>query len=582
MKKFFSGSLTAFVALALLANCTKKESAPESGAPATTGAPAKTELVIGISQEFENMNPLIMTMAATSYMYRMVGRTLVSLDADGKWFPQLAKSIPSLEKGDAKIVDVGGKKKIVATWEILDNAKWNDDTPITCGDFAFALKVAASPMVSVGEKETFTQVEKIEADPANPKKCTFTYEKAKWDFYALAQFYPLPKHLEESVFNKYGKQKEGYEKNSHYTKNPTMKGLYNGPYVISEVKLGDHVTFTPNPGFYGPAPKIQKITVKLIPNTGTLEANLRSGTIDMISTLGLSLDEALTFEKKVKAENLPYVVTFTPSITYEHIDLNLEHPILKDLKVRKALVTGLNREDLMKALFENKQEAAIHSVSPKDPWYTKDPSKITLYSYSKREAGKLLDEAGWKMGPEGYRLKDGKKLSLQFMTTAGNKTRELVQVYLQDQYKQLGVEIVTKNEPARVFFGETMKKRNYGAMAMYAWVSSPENNPRSTFHSSAIPSEKNGWSGQNNMAWSNKVVDGLLESMDVEFDAKKRTEIAHKLMKHYTEEVPVLPLYYRSDVSVVPKALKNYRPTGHQFAETNDVEKWDLGGSSLN
>lgn len=587
MKKQISAVLSALLAVAMLTQCTKNETASTETSATTSAtadrAPAaKNDLVIGISQEFENMNPLIMTMSATSYMYRMVGRTLVTMDANGKWYPQLAKAIPSLENGTAKIVDVGGKKKIIATWEILPNAQWNDGTPITCADFAFALKVAAAPTVSVGEKETFTQVEKIEADPANPKKCTFTYEKAKWDFYALAQFYPLPKHLEESVFNKYSKQKEGYEKNSNYTKNPTMKGLYNGPYVISEVKLGDHVTFTPNAKFYGPQPKIQKIIVKLIPNTGTLEANLRSGTIDMISTLGLSFDEALSFEKKVKAEHLPYVVTFTPSITYEHIDLNLENPILKDLRVRKALLTGLNRQDLMKALFEGKQEAAVHSISPKDPWYTEDPKKITLYPYSKRTAAKLLDEAGWKMGADGYRVKDGKKLSLQFMTTAGNKTRELVQVYLQDQYKQLGIEIVTKNEPARVFFGETMKKRKYGAMAMYAWVSSPENNPRSTFHTSSIPTEKNGWSGQNNMAWSNPENDKLLDALDLEFDAKKRVELAHKILKHYTDEVPVLPLYYRSDVSVVPTYLKNYRPTGHQFAETNEVEKWELAGAKLN
>lgn len=579
MKHIFKAGLAATLALTLLANCTKKDTSTSS----TTGDATKnTELKIGINQEFENLNPLIMTMAATSYLYRMVGRTLVSMDADGKWFPQLAKAIPSLENGSAKLIEADGKKKIIATWEIIDTAKWNDETPITCADFAFALKVAATPTVSVGEKETFTQVEKIEADPANPKKCTFTYAKAKWDFYTLAQFYPLPKHLEEPVFNKFSKDKEGYEKNSNYTKNPTLKGLYNGPYAISEVKLGDHVTFVPNPSFYGPQPKIQKVIVKLIPNTGTMEANLRSGTIDMISTLGLSLDEALAFEKKVKAENLPYEVTFVPSVTYEHIDLNLDNPILKDIKVRKALITGLNREDLVKALFEGKQEAAVHSISPKDPWFTRDPKDITLYPYSKREAGKLLDEAGWKMGQDGYRYKDGKKMSLVFMTTAGNKTRELVQVYLQDQYKQLGIEILAKNEPARVFFGETVRKRKFDGMAMFAWVSSPENSPRSTIHSVSIPNEKNGWSGQNFMNWSNKENDKLLDALELEFDAQKRVKLAHQIMKLYTEEVPVLPLYYRSDTSVVPKNLKNYRPTGHQFAETNDIEKWDLSNSTLN
>ena len=539
-------------------------------------APTNAELKIGISQEFETMNPLIMTMSASAYMYRMVGRSLVNLTADGKWVPQLAKDIPSIEKGTAKIVDHGGKKKIVATWEIIDGAKWGDGKPLICQDFITAHDIAIAPTVTVGEKESWTQVEKIEVDPKNPKKCTFTYDKAKWDFYQLAQFFPVPTHLEKAIFDKYGKQKEGYEKNSNYVRNPTNPGLYNGPYVISEVKLSSHVAFAPNKFFYGKQPNIKKIIVKLIPNTVTMEANLRSGTIDMISVLGLDFDQALAFDKKVKAEGLPYETVFVPSVTYEHIDLNLDNPILKDVRVRKALLLSINREDLVKALFEGKQEVAIHFLSPKDAWFTKDPKVITLYPYSKRNAGKLLDEAGWKMGADGYRSKDGKRLSLVFQTTAGNKTRELVQVYLQNQWKQAGIEVNIKNEPARVFFGDTMTHRKFGALALFAWVSSPENSPRSNVSSKAIPTQKNSWSGQNFMGWSNANVDKALDALDLEFNAKKRAEDVATILKYYTEDVPVLPLYFRSDISVVPKGMKNYRMTGHQFYETNNVEDWSL------
>lgn len=537
--------------------------------------PSNNELKIGISQEFENLNPLIMSMSATVYMYAMVGRALVTIDAEGHWVPQLAKEIPSLEKGTAKIVDVGGKKKIVATWEIIPGAKWGDGKPLICKDFILAHKIAISPNVSVGEKEGWTQVEKIDVDPANPKKCTFTYEKAKWSFYQLAQFYPLPS-VEEAVFKKYGAQKEGYEKNSNYVRNPTNPALYNGPYVISDVKLGSYVAFKPNPYFYGKQPNIKKIIVKLIPDTGAMESNLQSGTIDMISPLGLDFDQALGLDKKVKTGGLPYVVYFTPSITYEHIDLNLDNPILKDVRVRKALIESINRAELVKALFEGKQQVAAHNISPKDPWYTDDPKLITVYAYSKRGASKLLDDAGWKMGKDGYRYKDGKKLSLGFGTTAGNKTRELVQSYLQNQWKQVGIEVLPKNEPARVFFADTTRKRQFDAMAMFAWVSSPENSPRSNLHTESIPVAKNGWSGQNFMDWSNKNVDTALDALDVEFNAKKRADLVHTILKYYTDEVPVIPLFYRSDISVIPKNLTHYKMTGTQYYETNDVESWTL------
>lgn len=540
-------------------------------------APTNAELKIGISQEFETLNPLIMSMSASTYMYRMVGRTLVNMTPEGHWVPQLAKSIPNLKDGSAKIITEGGKKKVQATWEIIEAAKWGDGKPLICQDFITARDIATSNNVAVGEKEQWTQLEKIDIDPKNPKKCTITYDKAKWDFYQLAQIYPLPTHLEEPVFKKYGSQKEGYEKNSLYVRTPTNPGLYNGPYVITEVKLGSHVAFAPNPHFYGKKPNIQKIVVKLIPNTGTLEANLRSGTIDMISTLGLDFDQALAFEKKAKAENLPYVVHFVPSVTYEHIDLNLDNEILKDVNVRRALLYAINREDLVKALFDGKQEVAIHNVSPKDTWFTADPKYVTQYRYSKRQAGKILDEAGWKMNAaDGLRYKNGKKLSLVFQTTAGNKTRELVQVYLQNQWKQAGVEVAIKNEPARVYFGDTMSKRKFGGLALFAWISSPENSPRSTLASTSIPTSKNGWSGQNFMGWKNATVDKNINTLDTEFDAKKRADLVHGIIKEYTSDVPVLPLYYRSDISVTPKNMQNYKMSGHQFYETNNVENWAL------
>lgn len=564
----------------------KKKKAAASDANASVSATAETapgtpklnnsELKIGMSQEFENFNPLIASMSATNLMARLVMRDLVTINADGKWVPQLAKSIPTLDNGGAKVVSVGGVKKIEAIWEIQDAAIWGDGKPVICDDFAFAIKVASAATVSVGEKEVYTQVEKITVDPMNPKKCTFLYDKAKWDFYQLGTFHALPKHLEEKIFNMYGAENSGYEKNSLYVKDPYNVGLYNGPYLIQEIQLGDHVTFIPNPKWWGEPPKIKKIIFKLIPNTGTLEANLRSGTIDLISTMGFALDQALAFDKKVKAENLPYNVLFQPSTIYEHIDLNLDNAALKDVRVRKALNLSMNREELVASLFEGKQAPAIHNVTPKDPWFTEDPAKVTIYKYNPREAERLLDEAGWKMGPDGIRTKAGKRLSFTLMTTAGNKTRELVQVYLQNKWKQVGIEVNTKNEPARVFFGETTKKRAFDSMALFAWVSSPENSSKSTFLSTNIPTAKNGYSGQNYMGWKNTKVDKLLLDLDVEMLHEKRVAIVHEVLKYYTDEVPVLPLYYRSDVAVVPTQLKNFRLTGHQFPETNEAEKWTL------
>jgi peptide/nickel transport system substrate-binding protein len=534
------------------------------------------QLQIGISQEFEYLNRHLQQMSASNYISDMCARGLMILDTTGHWQPVMINAIPDFDNGLAEFIEEDGVKKIKAHFELKEGLKWGDGAPITSADVKFSWDVGMHENISVGEREIWAQIERIELDPEDPLKFTFIYKQARWDFNQLPQFTLLPKHLEGPVFEQHAPTPESYEKNTLYGTDPLNPGLYNGPYRISEIELGSHVVLTPNEHFWGDPPHFQKIVVKLIPDTSTLEANLLSGTIDMISNLGLTFDQAVAFEKRIIAGNLPYRVEFEPSLLYEHLDVQLGNPILQDVRVRKALVYAIDRDALSQALFEGKQPKALHNIAPVDPWYTDDPDKIVLYEYSPRKARQLLDEAGWEMGADGYRYKDGEKLSLQLMTTAGNKTRELVQAWLQEEWKKVGVDIYIENEPARVYFGETVRKSLYKGLAMFAWFSSPENNPRSTMHSSNIPTEDNGWSGQNSMRWVNADVDALIEEIDVTFDHDARVELVAQILYHYTNDVPVIPLYYRTSNAVIPANLQGYHLSPHQYSAANHIEYWHL------
>ncbi len=539
--------------------------------------PTNAELKIGIAQEFENLNPLVMSMVATTYIYRMVGRSLIQLDEHSQWRPQLAVEIPTLENGLAQLYEEDGRQWIEADWKIEPDATWGDGTPLTCRDFRFSWQVAQNEFVGVPNIDLYRQIEDIVVDPDDPKRCRFVYREARWNFNRLHQFYPLPEHLERPVFERYSDQPEGYEQNSLFSRDPTNPGLYHGPYRIVRIGLGSHVVLERNPTFYGDPAHIDRIVILLIPNTGTLEANLRAGSIDMVSQLGMTFDQALAFANRVEAQDLPYQVNFTPGLLYEHLDLNLDNLFLEDLNVRRALVHAIDREGLTEALFESLQPAALHNIAPLDPWFTDDPERIVIYRHSRRLANQLLDEAGLELRPDGFRYDaDGRRFRLRLSTTAGNKVRELVQIYLQDQWRSIGIDVRIQNDPARVFFGQTMRRREFEGVAMYAWSSSPENNPRSTLHSDFIPTEENGWSGQNYPGWSNPRVDELITALDEEFDAERRLDIIHEILWHYTYEVPVIPLYYRSDVSVLPANLTGYIDTGHQISAANHVERWRL------
>ena len=164
------------------------------------------------------------------------------------------------------------------------------------------------------------------------------------------------------------------------------------------------------------------------------------------------------------------------------------------------------------------------------------------------------------------------------MTTAGNRTRELIQQVAQGQWRQLGIETTIRNEPPRVFFGETTTKRRFTGLALFAWISSPENVPRSTLHSEEIPTEANGWSGQNFTGYRNPRMDQLLDAIEVELDRDRRAALWHELQRLYADDLPALPLFFRADAHIWPLWLDGVRPTGHLAPDTLWVESWRVVG----
>lgn len=532
-------------------------------------------LSIALNSEFETLNPLVNTMFAGVFVTDAAIRPLTARDIDGKPKAILIKEIPTLENKKAELIPKKGKAPgLRAEIEFLPEAQWGDGTPLTCRDLQATWKIALSENVSMPNREPYRNLEEVRIDAKDPKKCVLIYKEARWTFFLN---FPrvMPAHLEWKVFEKYKNRPQAYERNSTYVRNPTHPGLYNGPYRVSEIKNGSHVTLVPNEKYFGTPAKIPKLIYKFIVNTSTLEANLRSGTVNMISTTGMSLDQAFAFEKKAKAENLPFKTHMVESLNYSHIDLNLDHPILSDVRVRRALAHGLNRDEIMQAFFHGRQKTAHHFSSRFDSWYSDNPKDFTIYDFSLRKAARLLDEAGWKMGPDGFRYKDGKKLTLTISGPADNRMSETLQVYLQESWKKLGMELLVKNYPSRVYFPEIVKKRKYD-LAWYSFVDEPDQDQRFNLHSSMIPNEKNAWSGRNRPGWKNKDVDRWLDQVQTEFDSKKRIDLMRKVMRAYTEELPALPIYFKANTAVVPKELKNYRPSGHVYSEFLEVENWSL------
>jgi peptide/nickel transport system substrate-binding protein len=526
---------------------------------------ARDQLTIGITQFPSTFHPNIDSMLAKTYILAMTRRPFTAYDKNWRLVCMLCTELPTIENGMAVPETApNGKPGIAVTYTIRPDATWGDGTPISARDVVFTWKVGRAPNSGVGNMELYRSIHKVAVK--DQRTFTLHFDKLTFDYNGINDFSLLPAHLDEPAFA----EPAEYKHRTTFDADTTNRGLYFGPYVVAQVAAGSHVVLTPNPTWWGPKPHFRRIVVRVVENTAALEANLLSGSIDMIAgELGLTIDQGLAFEKR---HGKRFNVLFKPGLVYEHIDLNLDNPILKDKRLRKALVHALDRQAISTKLFEGRQPVAHSSVTPLDWVYTEEVAK---YAYDPGAAARLLDQAGWKVGRRGVRHNaKGEPLRLEIMTTAGNRTRELVQQVVQSQWKQLGIDVRIRNQPARVFFGQTVTQRKFPAMAMFAWYSAPENVPRTTLHSEQIPTPANNFAGQNYTGFANGEMDDLIDRIELELDREKRRLLWHRLQRIYAEELPVIPLYFRADAHILPKWLKGLEPTGHQDPSSLWVENW--------
>ena len=524
------------------------------------------DLVIGINQFPSNLHPNIDSMASKSYVLGLTQRPLTTYDQKWELVCMLCVELPTLENGKAVAEEApGGKHGVALTYTVRPGATWGDGTPITTRDVLFTWELGRHPKSGVGSSELYRRIWRI--DVVDDRTFTLHDERLGFSYNAINDFRLLPEHLERKVFEA---DPDTYRNRTLFDTDPTNPGLAFGPYRIIQIAPGSQIVLERNPTWWGDPPAFDRIVVKAIENTAALEANLLSGEVDMIEgSIGLSLDQALAFERR---NGDRFQVLYKPGLVFEHMDVMLDNPALADVRVRQALLYGLDRAAISQRLFAGRQPVADTPVHPLDWVHTDD---VAHYPYDPAKAASLLDEAGWVPGAGGLRRNAaGEPLRLELMTTAGNRTRELIQQVIQGQWRKLGIETVIRNEPPRVFFGETTSKRRFTGLALFAWISSPENVPRTTLHSQEIPSQENGWSGQNFTGFKSPQMDALLDAIEVELDRDKRALLWAELQRLYATELPALPLFFRADAHIWPRWLEVVEPTGHLAPTTLWVERW--------
>jgi len=505
-------------------------------------AAGRDQVIIGVPAEHApaSLNPLFLTLQNQGVLATMFVPDVVR-DDNWKPIPHGVESLPDVKDGTWKL----DGKRMTLTWKLRPR-NWHDGTPVTCADFVFALNVARNEQVPNVDRDLANRISNIECTKGNAgTEVTVTWkERYAYAGLAITGYGALPRHILEPFY----RRNPSKLAEAPYGNDPQVT-IGDGAYRLVEWRKGESLTvaFAGTHPVLG-TPKIKRITWRFVSNFDILVANMLSGAIDMIQLVRFEF--AVQLERQAGGR---VKVLFEPGLIWEHIDFKLDNPLLQDVRVRRAIAHGINRTQIVQHLFQGRQPV-FHTYLPrKHPGYT---DAVQKYPYDPSRARALLQQAGFTPGPDGImRTAAGQRLSLEINTTAGNFLREQIEQIIQQQLRQVGVEVTIANFPARVLFGPLTDHRLFKALVLYAWILNPVSDCVDLYTSDRIPNEANGWAGNNYPGYRNAEMDTACQGASREIDEARRNKLLNESAVLFARDLPALPLFARGDAAAVKSGL---------------------------
>ena len=499
------------------------------------------------------LNPHFATGTKDQDGSRLFYEPLAGWDSNGELQPCLAAELPSVQNGG---LAEDGKYVI---WKLKQGVKWHDGEPFTADDVVFNWAYASDPAtaaVTAGSYNTIT------AEKIDPYTVKVSSEKPL-TFWADAFVGPygmiIPKHL----FADYSGAKS--------REAPTnLKPVGTGPYLFTDFRPGDLVTGRINPNYHLPnRPYFDAVEMKGGGDAASAaRAVLQTGEYDMAWNLQVE-DEVLT---RLEAAGKGRVV-FTDGGNIEHIQCNFTdpwtevdgeraslkttHPTLSDPAVRQALSLLVDKDSVHKFIYGRGGQATANFIyNPK-----RFASPNTKYEFSVEKANAVLDQAGYKPGPDGIRAKDGKTLKWVFQTST-NQPRQKTQAIVKQACRKAGIDIEIKSVVSSVYFSSDASNPDtfphfYTDIQMY--TTGPTRPDPWTFLQVFLSSEaaqkSNKWQGRNITRWRNAEFDAVYRQAEVELDPVKRAGMLIRCNDLAIENFVVIPVVTRPSVAALNKRL---------------------------
>lgn len=492
--------------------------------------------------------------------------------------PVLFEQVPTLENGGARFItvqvpidpatgaitvtDTGvytQAKQLQVTFRMRSNLFWSDGRPLQAKDSVFGYSVACTPEAGYAAYTRCEKVERYEALDARTIRVTFKPNVMELDYFTY--YWPF---FPEHAWSRYTVEEMTRAEEVARRLSPSY-----GPYIVQDWVPGDSITLVRNPYYtlHGQDdPRVNKLIFKFVPDSYGLLSQLLAGQVDLVEPQGLQGVEPRLLQ--ALEENGLLRLYTQPALLWENIVMNLNdpadltkpHPVLGDLRVRQALAYATNRQEMARAVYLFPVPVLNSWILP-DHWAYPGDDALTLYPYDPAKASSLLEEAGWILADDGYRYKDGQRFHLRLYILAGQPIRETIVQQFQGALEPLGMEIEVIRVREEDWYGENspLLRRQFD-LAEFAWVVGLEPDGQVVYTCGAIPSEANGWYGQNYAGWCNEAATQALLEASTELNRGKRARLYRLAQEQFTAELPALPLFTRLEYYAASPGLENLKP----------------------
>jgi peptide/nickel transport system substrate-binding protein len=495
-----------------------------------TPRPIGGTITFGATAEPVILNPILSVDAASAAIHGYISWGLVRLGTD----LMMRNAIADRWSWD--------HERLTWTFWLRPDVRFSDGVPLTSRDVKFTFDTMLHPEYDGPRRPNVAHVANITTE--GPHIVRFHMRQVDAPFLHNIPLGIIPFHILGNVPVR--------ELRAHaFSRQPVGAG----PYLLDRIIPGQFTVLLRNPNFWtAPRPYIERIVFRRYADVNVMQAAFEAGDIDSMSLVPDAVDRVM----REMADRVNF--REMPGHAYDYIALNLEHPILRDRRVREALKVALDRPAIVRSVL-NDRGRVIHAHQIPTSWAAGAPN-LNVYTFNPARARQLLDEAGWRVpagARDGIRRRDGSPtgdpLRLTVMVDAPSVIRRDVTTMVVRHWREVGVDASELPLEWSVML-DRFSRAQFDALVI-AWLMTLDPDPFRFFHSSqAVMNPAGVIGGFNRVRFINAEVDRLIEAGRLTVDIAERRALYHRVDQILNYELPYIWLFQRMSVRGVHKHIR--------------------------